>query len=75
MLCLMISKVFKTTIICPSCDLSFASAKEAADIIGVSYSRLRAVPAYQPEQLSAFKVEDRWLIPHRPRKTGGEVCQ
>jgi excisionase family DNA binding protein len=66
---------------CPNCGFPFVSAEEAAQIIGVSYSRVRAILACHPERLRAFRVGRAWLIPesavrafhplppHRPRKT------
>lgn len=54
---------------CPSCGLALVSAKEAADIIGVSYSRVRAILASAPERLQAFKVGSSWLIPERAARS------
>lgn len=70
---------------CPKCGLSFISAEDAAKIIGVSYTRVRAILNDSPERLNAFKVGCVWIIPeqaarefhplasHRPCKKGNEV--
>jgi hypothetical protein len=77
----MIRNLGKGLSTCPNCGLCLVSAEEAAEIIGVSYSRVRAILSRRPERLQAFKVGKIWLIPeraakefrplppHRPRKT------
>jgi len=77
----------ESTMACPCCSTLFVSAKEAASIIGVSYSRVRAILVRRPERLQAFKVGSMWLIPehaarefqplppHRPRVRRDESCQ
>lgn len=45
------------------------SAKEAADIIGVSYSRVRAILSDDPGRLEAFKIGNVWLIPERAARS------
>lgn len=71
----------EVTATCPNCGLPLVSAEEAAQIIGVSYARVRAILANDPGRLWAFRVGRAWLIPeraarefrplppHRPRKT------
>jgi hypothetical protein len=75
----------ETVATCPGCGLPLVSAEEAARIMGVSYSRVRAILSRRPERLQAFKVGKIWLIPeraakefrplppHRPRKTRSEA--
>lgn len=60
----------ETLPMCPNCEreLSFISAEKAADIIGVSYSRVRAILNDNPGRLKAFKVGERWLIPEHAAK-------
>lgn len=66
--------------ICPSCGIDLISAEEAAEIMGVSYARVRAILANNSERLNAIKIGKTWIIPensarnfkpmpsHRPAK-------
>jgi hypothetical protein len=49
--------------LCPRCGAGLISAEQAAEIIGVSYARVRAILANNPTRLSAFKVGNTWIIP------------
>lgn len=65
---------------CPECGADLISAEQAADIIGISYARIRAILASDPDRLRAFKIGKTWVIPehsakkfermapHRPRR-------
>lgn len=69
--------------VCPICGMSLITAGEAARIIGVSYSRIRAILSHNPKRLQAFRVGKTWVIPeiaarefqpfppHRPQKSKG----
>lgn len=61
-------KAVDTTAICPNCELSFITAEEAAEIIGVSYARVRAILNDKPERLGAFKIGRDWIIPKHAAK-------
>jgi hypothetical protein len=53
---------------CPDCGLPLVSAEEAAEIVGVSCSRVRVILASRPERLQVYKVGRTWVIPAQAAK-------
>lgn len=48
---------------CPGCGVNILTAEDAARLLGVSYSRVRAILRKDPKRLRAFKIGKAWAIP------------